>query len=30
MKPKIDKTKFGSITAGREKYEHDILIRLSG
>jgi len=30
MKPKIDKTKFGSITIGGEKYEHDVLIRLNG
>jgi hypothetical protein len=30
MKPKIDKTKFGSITVAGEKYENDILIRLNG
>jgi hypothetical protein len=30
MKPKIDKTKFGSITINGEKYENDILIRLNG
>jgi hypothetical protein len=30
MRPKIDKTKFGSITVGGEKYEYDILIRLNG
>jgi hypothetical protein len=30
MKPKIDKTKFGSITVAGEKYEHDIVIQLSG
>jgi hypothetical protein len=30
MKPKIDKTKFGSITVGGEKYDYDILIRLNG
>ena len=30
MRPKIDKTKFGSITVAGEKYEHDILIRLNG
>ena len=30
MKPKIDKTKFGSITVAGEEYEHDILIRLNG
>ena len=30
MKPKIDKTKFGSITVAGEKYTHDIIIRLNG
>ena len=30
MKPKIDKTKFGSITIAGEKYENDIIIRLNG
>lgn len=30
MKPKIDKTKFGSITIAGEKYEHDIIIQLNG
>ena len=30
MKPKIDKTKFGSITVSGEKYKHDVLIRLNG
>jgi len=30
MKPKIDKTKFGSITVDGEKYENDIFIRLDG
>jgi hypothetical protein len=30
MKPKIDKTKFGTVTVAGEKYEHDILIRLNG
>ena len=30
MKPKIDKTKFGSITVSGKKYEYDILIRLDG
>lgn len=30
MKPKIDKTKFGSITIAGEKYEHDLVIRLNG
>jgi len=30
MNPKIDGTKFGSITIGGERIEHDVLIRLSG
>lgn len=30
MKPKIEKSKFGSITIGGIKYEYDILIRLDG
>ncbi len=30
MKPKIEKTKFGSIIIDGEKYENDILIRLNG
>lgn len=30
MKPKIDKTKFGSITIAGRKYEKDVLIRLGG
>ena len=30
MKPKIDKTKFGSITVNGEKHADDILIRLDG
>jgi hypothetical protein len=30
MKPKIDKTKFGSITIEGEKYAYDVLIRLDG
>lgn len=30
MKPKIDKTKFGSITVSGEKYEYDVLIRMNG
>lgn len=30
MKPLIDKTEFGSITIAKERYEHDIVIRLSG
>jgi hypothetical protein len=29
MKPKIDKTKFGSITIAGEKHTHDIIIRLN-
>ncbi len=29
MKPRIDKTKFGSITVDGETYEHDVLIRLN-
>jgi len=28
MKPKIDKTKFGTITVDGKKYDYDILIRL--
>jgi hypothetical protein len=28
MKPKIEKTKFGSITVNGEKYDYDIIIRL--
>jgi len=28
MKPKIDKTKFGSITVDGKKYDYDIMIRL--
>lgn len=28
MKPKIEKTKFGSITIAGERYEYDVLIRL--
>jgi hypothetical protein len=28
MKPKIEKTKFGSITVNGEKYDNDIIIRL--
>ncbi|MGD8306737.1 MAG: MTH938/NDUFAF3 family protein [Ignavibacteria bacterium] len=30
MKPRIDKTSFGSITINGETFEHDILIRLNG
>ena len=30
MKPKIDKTKFGSITIAGERYENDVIIRLNG
>jgi hypothetical protein len=30
MKPAIDATAFGSITAGGETYDHDIVIRLGG
>lgn len=30
MKPKIDSTRFGSITIDGEKYENDVLIRLGG
>lgn len=30
MKPKINKTKFGSITVNGEKYDYDLLIRLDG
>ena len=30
MNPKIDKTKFGSITIAGEKYENDVFIRLDG
>jgi hypothetical protein len=30
MKPKIDKTKFGSITVAGTVFEHDVLIRLNG
>jgi hypothetical protein len=30
MKPKIDKTKFGSITVDGEKFDYDIQIRLGG
>lgn len=30
MKPKIDDTRFGSITIAGEVYAHDVLIRLDG
>jgi hypothetical protein len=30
MKPKIDKTKFGTITIAGKKYENDVVIRLDG
>lgn len=30
MRPKIDDTWFGSITLEGERYEHDVIIRLSG
>lgn len=30
MKPGIDQTAFGSITIEGERFEHDVLIRLSG
>ena len=30
MKPKIDKTKFGTITISGTKYENDVIIRLDG
>ena len=30
MKPHIDGTEFGSITIAGERYEHDVIIRLSG
>ena len=30
MKPKIDKTKFGSITIAGDQYEHDVIIRSNG
>jgi hypothetical protein len=28
MKPKIDKTKIGTITISGTKYDHDVIIRL--
>ena len=30
MKPKIDRTTFGSITVAGEVFEHDVIIRLNG
>jgi hypothetical protein len=30
MKPSITRTAFGSITIAGERYEHDVIIRLSG
>jgi hypothetical protein len=30
MKPKIDKTKFGTITISGTTYEHDVIIRMDG
>ncbi len=30
MKPKIEKTEFGSITIAGVDYEHDVIIRLNG
>lgn len=30
MKPKIDSTKFGSITIKGERYSHDVIIRMNG
>jgi hypothetical protein len=30
MKPRIDKTEFGSITIEGTMYDHDVIIRLSG
>jgi hypothetical protein len=30
MRPRIDRTAFGSITVAGERFEHDILIRLTG
>jgi hypothetical protein len=30
MNPKIDKTRFGSITIAGEKFEHDVIIRQDG
>jgi len=30
MNPKIDKTKFGTITISGTKYDYDVIIRLDG
>ncbi|TET50484.1 MAG: hypothetical protein E3J64_08160 [Anaerolineales bacterium] len=30
MKPKIDRSKFGSITLDGDVFEHDVVVRLSG
>jgi hypothetical protein len=30
MRPRIDRTQFGSVTIGGKVYEHDVLIRLDG
>jgi hypothetical protein len=30
MKPKINKTKFGTITISGTKYDYDVIIRLDG
>jgi hypothetical protein len=30
MKPRIESTRFGSITIDGEKYKHDVIIRLNG
>jgi hypothetical protein len=30
MKPRIDRTEFGSVTIDGEVYEHDVLIKLDG
>lgn len=30
MKPRIDKTKFGSITVGGTVYQHDVIVRPDG
>jgi hypothetical protein len=30
VKPKIDETKFGSITVATAEYEHDVIIQLNG
>jgi hypothetical protein len=30
MEPRIDRTEFGSVTVDGQRFEHDIIIRLSG